>query len=95
MDGSIEPYQNTTEGAEIFFKCNPGFVPTGRMRAVCGADWRWNPDPAGLRCAGEIMHTVLPVTVTVIMAYYRVGMAPQKNGGHIKSAQMTRLKCLH
>ena len=62
MDGSIEPYQNTTEGAEIFFKCNPGFVPTGRMRAVCGADGRWSPDPAGHRCAGEIMHTVLPVT---------------------------------
>ena len=23
-----------------------------------------------------------------------VGMAPNKNGGHIKSAQMTRSKCL-
>ena len=23
-----------------------------------------------------------------------VGMAPEKNGGHIKSAQMTRSKCL-
>ena len=46
MDGSIEPYQNTTEGAEIFFRCNPGFVPAGRMRAVCGADGRWNPDTA-------------------------------------------------
>ena len=23
-----------------------------------------------------------------------VGMAPKKNGGHIKSAQMTRSKCL-
>ena len=38
-----------------------------------------------------------PPTV-VIMAYGSipyVGMAPKKNGGHIKSAQMTRLKCLH
>ena len=24
-----------------------------------------------------------------------VGMTPPKNGGHIKSAQMTRSKCLH
>ena len=24
-----------------------------------------------------------------------VGMTPKKNGGHIKSAQMTRSKCLH
>ena len=33
----------------------------------------------------------------VIMAYGStpyVGMAPKKNGGHIKSAQMTRSKCL-
>ena len=43
-DGSTDPYQNTTEGAEIFFRCNPGFVPARRMRAVCGADGRWNPD---------------------------------------------------
>ena len=46
VDGSIEPYQNTTEGAEIFFRCNLGFVPAGRMRTVCGADGRWNPDTA-------------------------------------------------
>ena len=53
VDGSIEPYQNTTEGAEIFFRCNPEFVPAGRMRVVCGADGRWNPDPAGIVCACE------------------------------------------
>ena len=49
-NGSIEVYQNTTEGAEIFFGCNPGFVPAERMRAVCAADGRWNPDPDGLLC---------------------------------------------
>ena len=37
-NGSIEAHQNASEGTEIFFKCNPGFVPAGRMRAVCGAD---------------------------------------------------------
>ena len=52
-DGSIDPYQNTTEGAVIHFRCSPGFVPTGRMTAVCGADQRWNPDPAGHRCICE------------------------------------------
>ena len=34
----------------------------------------------------------------VVMAYGGmpcVGMALKKNGGHIKSAQMTRSKCLH
>ena len=54
MNGSIAPYQNTTEGAEISFMCNPGFIPpAGRMRAVCGADGRWNPDPADLVCTCE------------------------------------------
>ena len=51
---SIEAYQNTLEGAQIFFRCNPGFVPAGRMRAVSGANGRWNTDPAGLVCTGEI-----------------------------------------
>ena len=53
-NGSIETYQDTTEGAEIFFKCNPGFVPAGSMRAVCAGDGRWNPEPAGQRCTGEL-----------------------------------------
>ena len=55
-NGSIEVYQNTLEGAEIFFKCNPGFVPTGRTRALCGADGRWIPDPATLDlvCTGQV-----------------------------------------
>ena len=52
-NGSIEAHQNTTEGAGILFRCDPGFVPAGRMRAVCGADGRWNPDPASLGCTGE------------------------------------------
>ena len=52
-NGSIGTYQNTTEGAEIFFRCNPGFVPPGRMIAVCASDGRWSPDPVELRCIGE------------------------------------------
>ena len=56
--GSIDPYQNTTEGAEIFFRCNPGFVPAGRMRAVCGADGRWSPDPATLVCLCKSTHSI-------------------------------------
>ena len=37
----------------IHFWCNPGFVPTERMTAVCGADGRWTPDPADHRCICE------------------------------------------
>ena len=52
-NGFIEVYHNTTEGAEIHFRCNPEFVPAGRMRAVCALNGRWNPDPACLRCTCE------------------------------------------
>ena len=58
MDGSIASYQNTTEGAEISFMCNQMFVPTERMTAMCGADQRWSPDPAGHRCTCEYSSTV-------------------------------------
>ena len=43
------------EGAEILFRCNPGFVPAGNMTAVCGTDGRWNPDPATLVCICKII----------------------------------------
>ena len=53
-NGVVEPYQSTLEGAEIIFMCNPGFVPAGRMRAVCAADGSWTSDPAALVCTCEI-----------------------------------------
>ena len=34
-NGSIETYQNTAEGTEIFFSCNQMFVPSTRMTATC------------------------------------------------------------
>ena len=68
MDGSIDPYHNTTEGAEIFFRCDLGFVPAGRMRAVCGADGRWNPDPATLNCTckSTCIHILTLVCLTLV-----------------------------
>ena len=49
-NGFIETYQNTTEGAEISFRCNSQFVPNATMMAVCAADGMWNPDPATHVC---------------------------------------------
>ena len=51
--GSIAPYQNTTEGAEIHFRCNPGFVPSTRMTATCACNGMWTPDPGSLACICE------------------------------------------
>ena len=59
--GSIKNIQSisTVGGAQIFFRCNPGYVPAGRMSATCMspdgilADGTWTPDPADLVCNGE------------------------------------------
>ena len=47
--GSLESYTTTTEGSEVFYSCNPGLVPEGRMRAVCTRNG-WSPNPADLSC---------------------------------------------
>ena len=52
-NGFIEPYQNTTQGAEISFRCDSQFVPSTTRMAICGADGRWNPDPATHMCTCE------------------------------------------
>ena len=49
-NGFIDPYQNTLEGAEIVFGCNPGFLQAENVTAVCRADGRWTPDPATHVC---------------------------------------------
>ena len=49
LNGSLESYTNTTEGSEVFYRCDPGLVPEGRMRAVCTRNG-WSPNPAGLSC---------------------------------------------
>ena len=56
QNGSLESYTNTTEGSEVFYSCDPGLVPEGRMRAVCTRNG-WNPNPAEL-CCTEGMLTV-------------------------------------
>ena len=61
-NGIIENVQSisTVGGAQIFFRCNPRFVPAGRMSATCrspdgiSAVGTWTPDPAHLVCNGEI-----------------------------------------
>ena len=48
-DGSQESYTDTTEGSEVFYRCDPGLVPEGIMRTVCSRNG-WNPNPADLSC---------------------------------------------
>ena len=74
-NGFIEAYENTTEGVEIFFRCNTEFVPAQRMRAVCTSDGGWSPDPTALECNGEMncfsmqISTMLKYPMRVASAY--------------------------
>ena len=48
--GSVENYTGTTEGSEVFYSCNQGLVPVGRMRANCTENGQWSPNPADVSC---------------------------------------------
>ena len=52
-NGSLETYTDTREGSEVFYKCDPGLVPEGWMRAVCTRNG-WSPNPADLDCTQTI-----------------------------------------
>ena len=61
-NGIIENIQSisTVGGAQIFFRCNPRYVPAGRISATCvspdgiSAVGTWTPDPADLVCNGKM-----------------------------------------
>ena len=78
-NGSIEAYQNTNEGAEIFFRCGPGFIPAGRTRAVCAADGMWNPDP-GTACTCKSTHSVEKECLMFLFPYSLVSNIRIKGG---------------
>ena len=48
-NGSLESYTSTTHGSDVFYSCDPGLVPKGRMRAVCTGNG-WSPNPVDLNC---------------------------------------------
>ena len=56
-NGSLESYTSTTEGSVVFYSCDPGLVPEGRMRAVCTENG-WSPNPADLNCFSSITITI-------------------------------------
>jgi len=72
-NGFIEPHQNTTEGAEIYFRCNSQFVPSTTMISTCGADGRWNPDPATHMCTCEcppMVYTLAYIYISVFVSKF-------------------------
>ena len=64
--GSLERYTNTTESSEVFYSCDPGLVPDGRMRAVC-TGYGWSPNPADLSCTEGML--VAPALASIFTTY--------------------------
>ena len=62
-NGSLESYNDTTEGSEVFYRCDSGLLPEGRMRAVCTVSG-WSPNPADL-CCNAGMYKLVPALLTV------------------------------
>ena len=62
-------YQNTTEGAEVLFKCNQGFTPAENMTAVCAVNGSWTPDPGFVVCKSELATAwkTIPIVLLNIM----------------------------
>ena len=52
QNGSLENYTDTRNGSEVFYSCDPGLFPEGRMRTVCTLSG-WSPNPADLNCTGK------------------------------------------
>ena len=53
-NGSLESYTVTTEGSEMFYRCDTGLVPEGTMRTVCTRNG-WNPNSADLNCTESVL----------------------------------------
>ena len=58
-DVAVDPFSSTIVGSELFYQCQSGLLPEGRMSSVCGGDGRWNPDPATLMCEGKTHSTLV------------------------------------
>ena len=58
MDLWRATYTNTTDGSVVFYSCDPGLVPVGRMMTVCTGTG-WSPSPDALSCSvGMLQLTV-------------------------------------
>ena len=61
VNGSIEEYRSTEEGAEIQFHCDEGYTPNEWNTSQC-QDSMWSPDPQLLHCTSlTCKHNILHV----------------------------------
>ena len=56
VNGIIEPYSSTQEGAEIQYHCEEGHTPREWKTSQCQENGMWAPDPL-LICTIGIFHT--------------------------------------
>ena len=50
-NGQFVSGSRRTEGSEVVFMCNDGFLPSGEISAICRPDMIWVPDPGTFQCS--------------------------------------------
>ena len=86
-NGSLESYTSTTRGLKVFYSCDPGLVPEGRMRAVCTVNG-WSPNPADLSCTvGMLLVTKACLSVPCVREYVEILVA----NGHTQYCSLNEI----
>ena len=80
---------NTTEGSAVVFQCDPGFVPEGKMTAVCGRDGQWTPNPGGTTCSPRPKPTSTQATTPT-----ETSTATSRNYTHCTSSRTVLYVCV-
>ena len=60
VNGSLESYFQTTEGANVISYCNENFLPNVPILSVCTSDAIWDPNPDYINCT---LNSKLPITI--------------------------------
>ncbi len=73
INGSIDPYNVTTEGATISFQCDDGYVPTALIASICNRSLsEWTPPPQLHNCSllqGNLACHVQAIAANLLSCY--------------------------
>ena len=87
---TVEPFSSTINNSEIFYQCQPGFLPEGRGTLRCGEDGRWSPDPQDL-CTGKQACNF--VYYYIVLSSLILIPIPDKSLSTVATATITAVVC--
>ena len=66
----------------IAYQCEEGFVPEGRVEALCGDDGRWSPDLTQHMCINVMTTTATTATTAVTSTTGMIRVTCPRQGMH-------------